>query len=75
MSEPLHDHDEYQPAKYAEQEEQLRNELHKYANEVLEVAARRQHVTMRRRQVEGQEEEEEEEEEWEVEARPSLTDD
>lgn len=39
MSEPLHNHQEHQPAKYAHEEEDLWNELNKEADVVLEMAA------------------------------------
>lgn len=40
MSEPLHCHQEHQPAKYGHEEEDLWNELNKDADVVLEMAAR-----------------------------------
>lgn len=39
MSDPLHTHQEHQPAKYAHEEENLRNELNKQGNVALDMAA------------------------------------
>ena len=42
VSDPLDDHEEHQPAKYAQQEEYLRNELHKDIDVALKVTAGRE---------------------------------